>query len=113
MLIFKVFRADEFAAFTQGGRSGGAAVDLADGYIHLSTAEQLPGTLAKHFAGEEGLMLLALESDGLDALRWEKSRGGALFPHLYRDLAEDDVLWSRAITVGPDGRHAPGDLGCG
>ena len=109
MLIYKVFRASEFDAFRQTGRSAGAPVDLTDGYIHLSTASQLPGTLAKHFAGEAGLHLLALEADALEALRWEPSRGGDLFPHLYREMRADDVLWSRPIPLGPNG-HDTGDL---
>lgn len=103
MLIYKVFRSDEYRAFAQAGQSAGAPVDLADGYIHLSTADQLPVTLAKHFAGEAGLYLLAIQAKGLDGLRWEPSRGGALFPHLYRDLRQADVLWSRELATGPDG----------
>ena len=109
MLIYKIFRTAEFQAFSQSGRSAGAPVDLADGYIHLSTGAQLPETLARHFAAETGLHLLALESDGLGGLRWEPSRGGQLFPHLYRELRTDDILWSRALTLGPDG-HITGDM---
>lgn len=109
MLIYKIFRAAEFQAFAQQGRSAGAPVDLADGYIHLSTGQQVAGTLARHFAGQDGLHLLALESDGLGGLRWETSRGGQLFPHLYRDLLAKDVLWSRRIELGPNG-HLTGDL---
>lgn len=109
MLIYKIFRAAEFQAFAQLGRSAGAPVDLADGYIHLSTGAQVTETLARHFAGQDGLHLLALESDGLNGLRWEPSRGGQLFPHLYRDLLAHDVLWSRKIALGPNG-HLTGDL---
>lgn len=109
MLIYKVLRNDEFRAFESAGRSLGAPVDLADGYIHLSTAEQLPGTLAKHFANEDGLYLLALESQDLTELRWEPSRGGALFPHLYRALTDRDVLWSRPLPLTPEG-HRIGDI---
>ena len=105
MLVYKILRAAEHAAFQRDGRCDGAPVDLADGFIHLSTAEQAPGTAAKHFAGEDGLMLLAVEAEGLDALEWEPSRGGALFPHLYRPLMADDVLWARPLPLGPDGRH--------
>ncbi|MDO5657884.1 MAG: DUF952 domain-containing protein [Paracoccus sp. (in: a-proteobacteria)] len=99
MLVYKIFRADEYAAFVDAGRSDGAPVDLADGYIHLSTAAQAAETLVKHFAGEDGLWLLALDSAALDPLRWEPSRGGALFPHLYRELRAEDVLWSREIAA--------------
>jgi len=96
MLIYKIFRADEWRALRETAASRGAPVDLADGYIHFSTAAQLPETAAKHFAGEEGLMLLAVETAPLgDALRWEKSRGGALFPHLYRELRLADVHWAQ------------------
>ena len=106
MLIYKVFRGAEWAQMQAVGQTCGAPVDLADGYIHFSTAETLPGTLAKHFAGESGLVLLACDADALAAdLRWEASRGGLLFPHLYRALRARDVVWHREI--GADG---PGDL---
>ncbi|SMG17611.1 Uncharacterized conserved protein, DUF952 family [Paracoccus sp. J56] len=109
MLVYKIFHAAEFQAFTHQGHSLGAPVDLADGYIHLSTATQLPGTLSRHFAGKDGLHLLALDSRALDALRWEPSRGGDLFPHLYRELRANDVLWSRPLPLGPSG-HDIGDI---
>lgn len=109
MLAYKIFRDPEYQAFLRDGGSAGAPVDLADGYIHLSTAAQLPETLAKHFASEPDLHLLAIETEGLDALRWEPSRGGDLFPHLYRRLRAGDVLWSRTLPLGPDG-HETGDL---
>lgn len=109
MLIYKIFRAAEFQAFAQQGRSAGAPVDLADGYIHLSTGPQVAETLARHFAGAEGLHLLALESENLSDLRWEPSRGGQLFPHLYRELRSSDILWHRDIPLGPNG-HLTGDL---
>ena len=109
MLIYKIFRTAEFQAFSQSGRSAGAPVDLADGYIHLSTAAQVPGTLARHFAGVDGLHLLALDTETLTDLRWEPSRGGDLFPHLYRDLLASDILWSRPLPLGPGG-HLTGEL---
>ena len=106
MLIYKIFRAPEWAAFEAAGSTPGAPVDLADGFIHFSTAEQARETAAKHFAGEEGLVLVAVEvaSVGTD-LRWEPSRGGALFPHLYRELDATDVIWTRALPLGSDGAH--------
>jgi uncharacterized protein (DUF952 family) len=108
MLIFKIFRADEFAAFEAAGATRGAPVDLADGYIHFSTAAQAAETAAKHFADEDDLVLLALESDSLgDDLRWEPSRGGQLFPHLYRELRRADVLWVAPLPLGPDGHRFP------
>lgn len=104
-IIYKIFRAGEYAAFAAAGRTRGAPVDLADGFIHFSTGDQVAVTASRHFAGEDGLKLLAVESGALgDALRWEASRGGALFPHLYRDLAVDDVLWVRDLPH-EDGRH--------
>jgi uncharacterized protein (DUF952 family) len=108
MVIYKIFRGQEFAAFEAVGKTMGAPVDLTDGYIHFSTAAQVQETAAKHFAQEDDLMLLALESDLLgDALKWEPSRGGQMFPHLYRELRRGDVLWSRPLTLGPDGHRFP------
>ncbi|EYD75478.1 hypothetical protein Rumeso_02961 [Rubellimicrobium mesophilum DSM 19309] len=75
-------------------------MDLADGYVHLSTAEQVEETAAKHFAGEEGLVLLTLDKTRLDpALKWEPSRGGALFPHLYRELQMEDVIFYQDLPL--------------
>ena len=92
------------------GQTAGAPVDLADGFVHFSTAAQLPETLAKHFAGEEGLTLLACEAEAMGSeLRWEPSRGGQDFPHLYRMLRMDDLIWSRAVPLGPEG-HQTGVL---
>ena len=107
MLIYKILIAADRATLERDGRFAGAPVDLADGYIHFSTAEQAPETAAKHFAGQTGLSLLAMRAAaGGDALKWEPSRGGALFPHLYRALTAEDVLWIRPLPLGPDGRHA-------
>ena len=104
-LIYKIFRQDEYAAFVAAGESDGAPIDLEDGYIHISTAAQVAETAAKHFANEGGLTLLALEADDLgDKLVWEPSRGGALFPHLYRTLRQDDVVWARDLPL-VDGAH--------
>lgn len=105
MLIYKIFRAPEWAALELNGVTKGAPIDVVDGYVHFSTAEQAAETAAKHFANEDGLVLLALDSEALgDALKWEPSRGGALFPHLYRDLTLADVLWQRALPL-VDGIH--------
>ena len=98
--IYKIFRTEEFADFAANGRTRGAPVDLSDGYIHFSTAEQVAETAAKHFAGEEGLKLLAIDtSDMGDALVWEPSRGGALFPHLYGELLARHVIWARDLPL--------------
>ena len=108
MQVYKILRAEEWAAFRAAGETAGAPVDLADGFIHLSTAAQAPGTAAKHFAGEEGLVILALDAGALGpALRWEVSRGGAEFPHLYRTLRLDEVVWHAPLPLGPKGHRFP------
>ncbi len=105
MLIYKIFRAPEWQALVDAGQTLGAPIDLADGYIHFSTAEQAAETAAKHFAGVDGLVLAALEADTLgDELKWEPSRGGALFPHLYREMRMSDVIWSNPLPL-VDGVH--------
>jgi uncharacterized protein (DUF952 family) len=105
MLIYKILRADEWEALLDLGETDGAPIDVTDGYIHFSTAEQVRETAAKHFAGEEDLMILCLESATLGpALKWEPSRGGALFPHLYGKLRLDDVLWEENLRL-EDGVH--------
>ncbi|KAA0916370.1 DUF952 domain-containing protein [Aquicoccus porphyridii] len=103
--IYKIFRDSEFQPLLAKGRTDGAPVDLADGFIHLSTGDQVRETAAKHFNGEDGLHLLALDADSLgDALEWEPSRGGALFPHLYRALHLDDLLWHKPLPL-EEGTH--------
>ena len=112
-LVYKILRPEEWSTFKMQETYAGAPVDRADGYVHLSTAEQAPETAARHFAGEEGLRLLAFDSAGFgDALRWEPSRGGALFPHLYAPLPRAAMLWSAPLPIGPGGRHRfPEDFG--
>ena len=91
--IFKLLRAAEWTAFEVDGVFAGSPDDVRDGYIHLSAADQVAGTFAKYFASEAGVVRLALDADALgDALRWEASRGGALFPHLYRTLRLHEVV---------------------
>lgn len=98
MLIYKILRADEWLAFQSAGVTSGAPIDISDGFIHFSTAEQAEETAAKHFAGVKNLVLLAFETDTLgDALKWEPSRGGALFPHLYRDMHLREVIWAKDL----------------
>ncbi|MFV0512622.1 MAG: DUF952 domain-containing protein [Jhaorihella sp.] len=105
MLIYKIFRPDEWAAFQADGQTLGAPVDLADGFVHFSTGEQVGETAAKHFAGARALVLLALESGAMgEALKWEPSRNGALFPHLYRALRLDEVIWAKPLPL-VDGAH--------
>lgn len=105
MVIYKIFRSSEWQALRGKGSTDGAPVDLADGFVHFSTLEQLPETLSRHFAGDTDLMLLAIEAERLgEALTWEPSRGGALFPHLYRELRLSDVLWAQPLEC-KDGVH--------
>jgi uncharacterized protein (DUF952 family) len=111
MLVFKIMRDAEWRAFAASGETAGAPVDLADGFIHLSAGHQLPETARRHFAGEDGLWLIAVEADGLgEALRWEPSRGGELFPHLYRPLRRADVLAACPLPLEPDGHRFPEGL---
>lgn len=99
MLIYKIMTTDQYEGLVKTGRFEGAPIDLQDGYIHLSAGDQVDGTLAKHFAGVDGLVLLALEADTLgDDLKWEVSRGHALFPHLYRTMTVEDVVWFKPLT---------------
>jgi len=111
MLIYKIFRRPEWDAFAAAGQTAGAPVDLADGYIHLSTGEQVFETVEKHFAEEDDLEIVALESGTLGpALKWEPSRGGELFPHLYRELRMNDVLWHEDVPLTDEGHVFPDDL---
>lgn len=108
MLIYKIFRRPEWEAFRDAGETAGAPVDLADGYIHISTAAQVAETAAKHFADQSDLVLVALDDAALGAdLRWEPSRGGALFPHLYRQLRIGDVVWDKSLPLGAAGHIFP------
>lgn len=107
-VAYKVLTAEQFAAL-QAGTFEGAPVDIADGYIHLSSAAQLTGTVRKHFAGQEGLVVLAVGLNRLSQpVRWEVSRGGQLFPHLYARLRLSDVIahaplrWQDGQVVMPD-----------
>ncbi len=86
IVAYKVLTAGEWAQFERDGVFAGAPVDLADGYIHLSTADQLAETIAKHFAGQADLVTLAVDLAQLPDVRWEPSRGGQLFPHVYGQL---------------------------
>jgi uncharacterized protein (DUF952 family) len=110
MLIYKILRAPEWEAFDAAGVTAGAPIDLADGYIHFSTAAQAAETAAKHFAGAEGLWLLAVETEGLGDIRWEPSRGGQLFPHLYGALRREHVVWARPLPPGEGGHVFPEEM---
>ena len=105
-LIYKIAPETMWRAAETAGVFIGAPVDLADGFIHFSTAEQVRETAAKHFAGEAGLVLVAIDVARLGAaLKWEPSRGGALFPHLYRDLPLSAVRRVVPLPLDAAGRH--------
>lgn len=109
--IYKILSRDAWEAAARDGVYQGSAVDVADGFIHFSTADQAAETARRHFRGQGGLVVLALEAEGLGpALKWEPSRGGALFPHLYGPLAVDRVLEVRDAPLGADGAPDVGDL---
>jgi uncharacterized protein (DUF952 family) len=106
MVVYKIVATEEWTEAAAAGVFAGAAVDRADGFIHFSTGEQAPETAAKWFAGRDDLTLAAVDGEALGgALRWEPSRGGALFPHLYGPLPMSAVVWSRPLKLGPDGAH--------
>lgn len=110
-LIYKIAPRALWHAAEAKGVFDGAPVDLADGYIHFSTAGQLHETAAKHFAGQDDLLLIAVDAAALgDSLRFEPSRGGALFPHLYAALPVNAAAWARPLPLGGDGRHIFPDL---
>lgn len=107
VFIYKILRQAEWRAAQEAGALTGSPVDLADGYIHFSTAAQVRETAARHFSGAADLVLLAVDSDRLGkALRWESSRGGDLFPHLYEPLSLDRVAGVYQLPLGADGAHA-------
>jgi uncharacterized protein (DUF952 family) len=111
-LIYKICTAAEWHAAERAGTYRGSAVDLKDGFIHFSTGEQAPETAAKWFAGQRDLVLVAVDAAKLgDQLKWEPSRGGALFPHLYGDLALAAVTRVDPLPLGANGRHAFPALG--
>jgi uncharacterized protein (DUF952 family) len=104
--IYHLARAAAWQAATGTGTYTGTADDARDGYLHFSTAEQVVESAAKHRAGATDVILVACDPARLgDALRWEPSRGGQLFPHLYGDLAMEQVAWSAPLALGDDGRH--------
>jgi uncharacterized protein (DUF952 family) len=105
-LIYKILSAAEWQEAERAGVFKGAGIDLGDGFIHFSTAEQAAETAAKHFTGLAGLVLVAVDAEKLGAaLKWEVSRSGQLFPHLYASLPTRDVAWVKPLPLGPDGKH--------
>lgn len=105
-IIYKICRDAEWEKARRDGVFRGAPVDLADGFIHFSTADQLRETAARHFAGEAGLFLLSVESARLgNALKWEVSRGGDLFPHLYGVLPLEQIISVEPLPLDAAGQH--------
>lgn len=105
-MIYKIVPATLWQDALNTGEFKGASIDLTDGYIHLSTAEQAPGTAARYFAGQAGLLLVAIDAEKLgDKLVYEASPSGTLFPHLYAPLSLDAVLWAKPLPLGADGAH--------
>ncbi|MGA1800605.1 DUF952 domain-containing protein [Rhizobium sp. HT1-10] len=105
-LIYKIVPEMAWEEAKAEGIFHGASIDLADGYIHLSTSAQVKQTAALYFAGQADLLLVAIDSDTLgDGLKYEPSRGGELFPHLYGLLPMTSVLWAKPLPIDKDGTH--------
>jgi len=103
-VAYKILTSEQMTLLEHDKCFAGAPVDLTDGYIHLSAADQLEGTLEKHFAGQQGLWLVAVDLEAIaEQIKWEESRGGALFPHLYGVLTLDAVLAWSPVEYEPDG----------
>jgi len=101
--IFKILTIEEWRAFERDGVFKGSADDNRDGFIHCSTAEQALGTYEKYFPGKPDLMLAAIDPAAVGAtLKWEPSRGGALFPHIYGDLPRSALRWARPLASSAD-----------
>ena len=111
MLIYKIFRPEEWQSLIDHGKTQGAPIDVTDGYIHFSTSEQVRETAAKHFANAGDLILVACDSGAMKPdMKWEVSRGGALFPHLYRLMRMADVIWHKPLPQGDTGHILPDDM---
>jgi len=101
---YKVLTSEQMEVLLREGVFAGAPIDLADGYIHLSAADQVTETVDKHFAGQTGLLVAAVDLEALgDAVKWEPSRGGQLFPHIYAALPLNAVTAYVPLARGSDG----------
>jgi uncharacterized protein (DUF952 family) len=110
-LVYKICPEPLWREAERAGRFRGAPIDIQDGYIHFSTAAQVRKTAAKHFRGQGDLLLIAVQGERLGAaLRYEPSRGGDLFPHLYAELDPRAALWVKPLPLGPEGAHVFPDL---
>lgn len=106
MMIYKIVSAAEWRQAQTDGVFRGAPIDLKDGYIHFSTADQVAETAARHFAGRDGLVLVSVDAGALgEALKWEPSRGGKLFPHLHAPLDTGAAVAVDPLPLDPDGVH--------
>jgi uncharacterized protein (DUF952 family) len=106
VLIFKIVHAEEWRDAERSGAYAGSMKDRSDGFLHFSTAEQVPGTLEKYYAGVTDLVLVCVDAEGLGtSLKFEPARDGALFPHLYGTLATSAVLWVKPLELA-DGRFS-------
>jgi uncharacterized protein (DUF952 family) len=104
--VYKIVPAALWRAAERDGIFRGSAHDARDGFIHFSAAAQVAETAAKHFAGQDDLLLVAVDGAALGpALKWEVSRGGALFPHLYGELETSDALKVEPLSLDENGRH--------
>jgi uncharacterized protein (DUF952 family) len=105
-IIYKIVSADLWQAAEKAGTFAGAGIDLADGYIHLSTGVQAKRTAELYFHGQPNLLLVAVDGESLgEPLKYEPSRGGDLFPHLYGTLPLTSVLWVKPLPLDADGNH--------
>ena len=110
-MIYKICPAAEWTQAVERHRYDGSPLDRKDGFIHFSRGPQVAGTLAKYYADANDLVLVAIDEAGLEDLRWEPSRGGQLFPHLYGTLALRHVVWVKPLTRGKDGAFVLPELG--
>jgi uncharacterized protein (DUF952 family) len=111
MMIYKLISRSAWSEASASGRFAGSAVDIADGFIHFSTADTVRETAARHFREQDDLLIVAVDADRLAPhLKWEVSRGGALFPHLYGPLETAGVAWVEPLPLGPDGHLFPDGL---
>lgn len=109
--LYHMCRAEEWQAAQETGIYPGSSQDREDGFIHFSTAAQVKESAAKHRAGQDGLLLLEVDASALGAaLKWEPSRGGQLFPHLYGALPANAVISAHPLPLGADGLHIFPDL---
>lgn len=105
--IYKIVHKDEWIHALQEGKFSGSPIDAQDGFIHFSTAQQVKETAVRYFANQPDLLLVAVDTSTCgEGLRWEASRGGEMFPHLYNTvILPDKVLWSKELTLCDDGSH--------